>query len=145
MIENLLTPKALLVLRKFLMQSTIWHDFAHRRFRGNLSPEDGFACPLVLQIADEFRAALPSLLGPHPLTQAWAFKALSGKKPIAPHADDAAVSLNFWITPDIANQNPETGGLIVYTVPSPENWPIVDYDADQVGSKNFSAKMVTAR
>ena len=137
MIENLLTPKALLVLRKFLMQSTIWHDFAHIDGFVATYLEDGFACPLVLQIADEFRAALPSLLGPHPLTQAWAFKALSGKKPIAPHADDAAVSLNFWITPDIANQNPETGGLIVYTAPSPENWPIVDYDADQVRIKKF--------
>ena len=30
------------------------------------------------------------------------------------HADHAAVNLNFWVTPDEANLDPLSGGLVVY-------------------------------
>lgn len=30
------------------------------------------------------------------------------------HADHAAVNLNFWVTPDEANLDPSSGGLVVY-------------------------------
>ena len=139
-IDDLLTPRALSLLQRFLTQSTVWHDFTHIGGFVATYLEDGFACPLVLQIADEFRSTLPGLLGPHPLTQAWAFKALTGDRPIALHADDAAISLNFWVTPDSANRDPETGGLIVYQAPPPSDWPIVDYDADQTRIQAFLAE-----
>jgi hypothetical protein len=129
--DDLLTPKALALLQRFLRESTVWHDFTHIGGFVATYLEDGLATPLVLQIADEFRGLLPDLLGPHPLSQAWAFKALRGDQPIAIHADDAAISLNFWITPDTANRNPATGGLTVYREQPPADWPIVDYDADQ--------------
>ena len=35
------------------------------------------------------------------------------------HADDALVNVNFWITPDEANLDPERGGLLVWDVPAP--------------------------
>ena len=33
---------------------------------------------------------------------------------IGVHADNAAVNLNFWVTPDDANLDPSSGGLVVY-------------------------------
>lgn len=129
--DDLLTPKALALLQRFLRESTIWHDFTHIGGFVATYLEDGLASPLVLQIADEFRRSLPDLLGPHALTQAWAFKGLQGNRPIDIHADDAAISLNFWITPDSANRNADTGGLTVYRQPPPPDWPIADYDADR--------------
>jgi tetratricopeptide (TPR) repeat protein len=135
--DDLLTPKALSLLQRFLCESTIWHDFSHIGGFVAAYLEDGLACPLVLQVADEFRAALPELLGPHPLTQAWAFKGLRGEQPIDVHADDAAISLNFWVTPDRANRNPDRGGLIVYREIPPPDWPIVDYDADRARIASF--------
>ncbi|MDA0661691.1 MAG: tetratricopeptide repeat protein, partial [Proteobacteria bacterium] len=137
--DDLLTPKALALLQRYLRNSTIWHDFTHIGGFVAAYLEDGMASPLVLQIADEFRQALPELLGPHPLTQAWAFKGLRGTEPIDVHADDAAVSLNFWITPDTANRNPDTGGLVVYREPPPADWPIVDYTADRARIRSFLA------
>jgi len=137
--DDLLTPKALSLLQRFLRESTIWHDFSHIGGFVAAYLEDGLACPLVLQIADEFRAALPELLGPHPLTQAWAFKGLKGEQPIDVHADDAAVSLNFWVTPDVANRNPDRGGLVVYREIPPPDWPIVDYDEDRARIRSFLA------
>jgi tetratricopeptide (TPR) repeat protein len=138
-VDRLLTPRALTLLRRHLLESTIWHDFAHIPGFVASYLEDGLACPLVLQIADEFRAALPDLLGPHPLTQAWAFKGLRGTEPIDLHADDAAISLNFWVTPDSANRAPDRGGLAIYAVPPPAGWELVDYDADRARIRTFLA------
>ena len=98
--DDLLTPRALATLQRYLLESTIWHDFSHIGGFVASYLEDGLACPLLLQIADELRATFPELLGPHPLTQAWAFKGLEAEAAVDVHADDAAVSVNFWVTPD---------------------------------------------
>jgi Tfp pilus assembly protein PilF len=130
-VDDLLTPPALDLLRRFLLESTIWHDFSHIESFVASYLEDGLACPLVLQIADELRRAFPTILGPHPLSQAWAFKGLKPQAAVDVHADDAAVSVNFWVTPTRANLAPERGGLVVCLAPPPVDWEIKDYDADQ--------------
>lgn len=130
-IDDLLGPEALDTLYRHLLESTIWHDCEH--IRGFLAAylEDGLACPVLLRIVDELRAALPAVLGPHPLTQAWAFKCLTGSRGIDVHADSGAVSLNFWLTPDEANLEPDEGGLTVHRAMPPEGWAIADYDRDR--------------
>jgi Tfp pilus assembly protein PilF len=136
-VDDLLTPQALDSLRRFLLESTIWHDFSHIESFVASYLEDGLACPLVLQIADELRRTFPSILGAYPLSQAWAFKGLKPQAAVDVHADDAAVSVNFWVTPMQANLNPERGGLVVCRVPPPEDWEITDYDADQARIVTF--------
>ena len=135
--DNFLTQPALLRLRRYLLESTIWHDFGHiDRFVASYL-EDGMACPLLLQIADELRSAFPELLGDQALTQAWAFKGLAARATVDAHADDAAVTVNFWVTPDAANRNPERGGLAVCRVPPPQAWPVQSYDADRARAVAF--------
>lgn len=138
-IDDVLTPPALASLRRFLLESTIWHDFSHIGGFVATYLEDGLACPLVLQIADELRAALPDVLGPHPLSQAWAFKGLEGAAAVAAHADDAAVSVNLWVTPDAANLDPARGGLAICRVQPPAAWAITGYDADAAEIAAFMA------
>jgi len=135
--DDLLTPEGLAALRRYLLESTIWHDFSHIGGFVASYLEDGLACPLLLQIVDEIRSALPELLGPRPLTQAWAFKGLKAAAAIAAHADDAAVSINFWVTPDRANRNPCGGGLEVCRVPPPAAWQVRGYDADMAAIAAF--------
>lgn len=118
-------------MRRFLLQSTIWHDFSHIDGFVASYLEDGLACPLVLQIADELRGAFPGILGQHSLSQAWAFKGLQAQSAVDVHADDATVSVNFWVTPTVANLDPEHGGLVVCRTPPPDDWEIKDYDADR--------------
>lgn len=130
-VDDLLTPPALDSLRRFLLESTIWHDFSHIDGFVASYLEDGLACPLLLQIADELRRAFPDILGGHPLCQAWAFKGLQTQSAVDVHADDAAVSVNFWVTPTQACLNPSRGGLVVCRQPPPDDWEIKDYDADQ--------------
>jgi hypothetical protein len=118
-------------LRRFLLESTIWHDFSHIEGFVASYLEDGLACPLLLQITDELRHAFPKILGEHPLSQAWAFKGLQAQAAVDVHADDATVSVNFWVTPTEANLDPARGGLVVCCVLPPDDWRIKDYDADR--------------
>jgi tetratricopeptide (TPR) repeat protein len=129
--DDLLTPPALAGLKRYLLESTVWHDFNHIGGFVASYLEDGLACPLLLQIADEIRRTFPELLEKHPLSQAWAFKGLEAMAAVEAHADDAAVSVNFWVTPDEANLRPDAGGLVVCRVPPPADWEVRGYDADK--------------
>lgn len=46
------------------------------------------------------------------------------------HADDAMVNVNLWITPDDANLNPSSGGLVLYTVKPPRDWDFKRFNAN---------------
>ena len=139
-VDDVLTPQALHSLQRFLLESTIWHDFSHIEGFVASYLEDGLACPLILQIADELRRAFPNILGAHALSQAWAFKALQTQAAVDVHADDAAVSVNFWVTPTQASLNPDRGGLVVCRTPPPDDWQITDYDADHERIVTFLAQ-----
>ena len=136
-VDNLLTPAALEGLRRFCLESTIWRDV----FEGYLGarPQSGFACPLLAQVAEEFAAVYPEIFGEHPLLFAWAFKYEQGMRGTKVHADFAAVNVNFWITPDEANEDLESGGLLVWDVAAPPDWNFARYNADDEAIRNFLA------
>jgi cytochrome c-type biogenesis protein CcmH/NrfG len=136
-VDDLLTPPALDSLQRSLLESTIWHDFSHIDGFVASYLEDGLACPLLLQIADELRQAFPEILGEYPLSQAWAFKGLQAQAAVDVHADDAEVSVNFWVTPTEANLEAGHGGLVVCRAPPPDDWKIKDYDQDRVRIVTF--------
>jgi tetratricopeptide (TPR) repeat protein len=138
--DDLLTASALNRLKKYLLESTVWHDFSHIGGFVASYLEDGLASPLLLQIADELRSTFPEILGPHPLSQAWAFKGLDTNAAIEAHADDGAVSVNFWVTPDAANLRPGGGGLAVCRVPPPADWLLTGYHADKSKVAAFLAQ-----
>jgi hypothetical protein len=108
--------------------------------RTTMRPEHGFACPLLAQIAEELRSTYPAILGDHPLLQLWGFKYDSRLSGIAVHADFAAVNINFWITPDEANLDPDSGGLIVWDVAAPLDWGFAKYNDDVAAARDFLAR-----
>jgi len=144
-VDDLLAPDALQALRRYLLHSTIWYDFNH--VRGFLAAylEDGLACPLLLQIAADLRMKFPGIFGTQPLTQAWAFKCVGGRHSVDVHMDAAAVSVNFWITPDVANLDPDHGGLVLHDTPPPPEWRIAGYDQDIDAIREFLAQAGSAR
>src|SRR5262249_30500752 len=129
--DDLLTPPAFSQLRRFLLESTIWHDFTHIDGFVASYLEDGLACPLLLQVAEEGGAPFPEMLGQNRLSQAWAFKAVQPLAAVDAHADAGAVSINFWMTRTDANLNTARGGLLVCPVPPPDEWVINDYQGDR--------------
>ncbi|MER9428281.1 hypothetical protein [Mesorhizobium sp. M0408] len=130
-IDNFLSDEALKNLRLFCLESTVWsgNRYAHGRLGAFLF--DGFNCPLLLQIAEELRDRMPSIIGyRYPLRQLWGFKNaphLPGNS--TTHADFAAVNVNFWITPTEANLDERTGGLVVYDVDAPLDWSFEMYNS----------------
>lgn len=129
-IDDFLTPEALEEIRRFCLESTVWN--ANRYPNGRLGSffDSGFNCPLLLQVAEELRMSFPRIIGQrHRLRQLWGFKyppRLPADSTI--HADFAAVNVNFWITPERANRNPRTGGLIIYDVDAPREWDFTTYN-----------------
>ena len=127
--DNFLSSTALKSLRNFLLGSTIWFDFFHAGGYMGAYLKDGLASPLILQISEELRNKFPKIFKNHQLTHLWAYKydsraceknnSFTG---IKPHADAAAVNVNFWITPTSANLDPSSGGLVVYNAEAPLEW-----------------------
>src|SRR5574340_997678 len=129
-IDGLLTEEALKRLRHFCWTSTIWKKDYENGYIGAFLG-DGFASPLLLQIAEELRRRLPRIFGAHRLTQAWAFKHDSARRGLNIHADAAAVNVNFWITADEANLNRDSGGLVVWDKEAPREWDFKTYNSDR--------------
>ena len=137
-IDNFLSDQALENLRLFCLESTIWstNRYAHGRLGSFF--KDGFNCPLLLQIAQELRDALPRVIGNrYPLRQMWGFKYGSSLPSNTTHADFAAVNVNFWITPEEANLDSASGGLLVFDVEAPLDWNFSTYNRDSSAIADF--------
>lgn len=126
-IDDFLTRPALVELRRFCEEATVWKSQYGNGYVGALLSE-GFYPRVLLAVADELRRAMPAVLGDHALIQAWAFKYDQRMRGINLHADLAKINVNFWITPDAACEDRETGGMVIYDVPAPRNWSFQDYN-----------------
>ena len=123
--DDFLTPEALAALRRFCHESTI---FFGRDPAGYLSSylRDGFNCDLLYQIARELKQRLPRVIGDHHLSNMWAYRHKARGKGVVAHTDFAAVTFNFWITPDSANLDADSGGMVVYRREEPLDWNWMD-------------------
>ena len=137
--DDLLSSDALASLRRFMLGSMIWFDFTYRGGYLGAMLKDGLACPLLLQIADDLRQTFPDIFKNHQLTQLWAYKYDSRLTGIEVHADFAAINVNFWITPDKANLNPATGGLVVYNDEAPIDWIFQQYNRNSNEIRKYLA------
>lgn len=126
-LDGMLTPDALTALRRFCWDSTIWHQIKGAGYLGAYFRE-GFADPLVVRIAEALQASMPRVLGGLEIKVIWAYSYEQSMSGINPHADFAKINLNFWITPDEANLDPDTGGLIVYRKAAPPDWDFRTYN-----------------
>jgi hypothetical protein len=138
-VDDLLEPAALQELYEYCLESTVWYDFRHDGYVGAYA-DDGFDSPLLFRIADGLRAAMPELLRDHPVRFIWGYRYDQRLHGIGTHADAAAVNVNFWITPDSANLDPETGGLVVYKTQAPAGWDFNKYNNDRAAIHRFLEK-----
>jgi hypothetical protein len=119
-LDNLLTPEALQAVRRFCRESTIWNNIKGGYLGAYFF--DGFCSELLLRLAWELRRHLPRVIADHPLNMMWGYKCDCTLPGLAVHADAAAVNVNFWITEDEANLDPDGGGLRVYEHDAPGDW-----------------------
>lgn len=136
-VDGLLTQEALASLRRFCLESTVWFDCFYRNNYLGAFAEDGFMCPLLWQIGRELPQRLPGIFGSHTLRKVWAFKYGDEIKGIESHADFAAINVNFWITPDEANSDPASGGLVLWDKEAPAEWDFATFNYDQQAMDDF--------
>ena len=128
-IDGFLSPEALGALRAFSEEATVWKSYNRHGYVGALVAV-GFSPKVLLAIAHELKRAMPRVIGDQPLLQAWGYKYDQRLQGINMHADFAKVNVNFWITPDEACLDPESGGMVVYDLPVPKSWTFADYNTD---------------
>jgi hypothetical protein len=127
-VDDLVTPEALAALRRFCRESTIWNDIKVGYLGAYVF--DGFCSELLLRLAYELRERLPGIIRGLPLQMMWGFKCDAELTALGTHADAAAVNVNFWITEDEANLDPQGGGLLVHTADAPPEWGFSKYNYD---------------
>jgi len=71
----------------------------------------------------------------------WAYKCDQNLSGLNKHANYAAVKINFWISPDDANIDPESGGLVVYK----DEAPLVGISAATTLIRNQSIIITTKK
>jgi hypothetical protein len=147
-IDDFLTPAALALQRRWLLEASIWHEVKHGYLGAYWTA--GSTCPLTLQIASELRRRMPRVFGRHELKMNWAYKydQREGDAGIAIHADAAAVNVNLWLTDDVrlrwklgpdgrpprytvpgGAEHEMTGGLRIYHYEPPEDWSFDEFNA----------------
>jgi tetratricopeptide (TPR) repeat protein len=127
-IDDFLTPGALEQVQKFCLESTVWRHPYRFGYVGAF-PHDGFASTSLFAIAEEFQTALGEAFDGYYLAQWWGFEYDAKLPGTDIHGDDADFSLNFWITPDSANLDPNTGGLVIWDKKAPSDWSFNDYNS----------------
>ena len=126
-VDDMLSPDALRALLDFCLESTIYFDVKS----GYLGSYyfDGFNHPVLTQIIEELAVYMPNIFAHLTLTNMWSFKHdqdFSGALPV--HADQAAVNFNLYLTPDDANLDADTGGIVVYKTGAPIDWDFAQYN-----------------
>lgn len=120
-LDNFLTPSALEKLRAYCAGSTVWRKIYAAGYLG-AAPEDGFACPLLAQIVEEIQCVFRPILGREQFRYLGAFKydsvLCAGTNT---HADNSIINVNFYIAPDEANLDPESGGMVIWDVAAPDS------------------------
>jgi tetratricopeptide (TPR) repeat protein len=127
-IDDFLTPDALDQVQKFCLESTVWRHPYKFGYVGAF-PQDGFASISLFAIAEELQAALGEAFSGYQLAQWWGFSYDARLPGTDIHGDDGDFSLNLWITPDSANLDPSTGGLVVWDKAAPSDWSFDDYNS----------------
>lgn len=136
-LDDFLMPDACEALLHFCQKSSIWHD--DQRPGGYLGSymDDGFSCDLLYQIAHELRDALPGIFKNMPLKHMWAYKYDAQNQGIGIHADSASINVNFWISPNQGNLDPEHGGLLIYPKAAPADWNFADYNTNDAKAWDY--------
>jgi len=129
-LDNFLTPEALSSLRDFCLESTLYFDQPGPAYIGAMMAR-GFNCDLLYQIAEELKACFPRVIGDQELGNMWVYRHGNQSEGVAAHTDEGSVTFNFWITPDEANLDTDSGGLIVYAKDQPYDWDWGRYNALQ--------------
>jgi len=135
-VDGFLSAGGLRAVREYALGATVWFDdkqFGGEGKEGYLGAycSSGFNADVIMQVEEELRRRFPTAIGDSELKDLWAYKYASSGEGIDVHADASAVNLNIWLTPDAANNDPDTGGLLIWPKMPPKEWTFVMYNGGE--------------
>jgi hypothetical protein len=136
-VDDFLTRPALEQLRRYCAESTVWRRVYDAGYIG-ATPADGFACPLLAQITEEISSVYIDILGGHEFRYLGAFKydsELSTGTNI--HADFSAINVNLYITPDDANLDPDSGGMLIWNLAARDERELRRYNGNDSEIRDY--------
>ena len=89
----------------------------------------------ILEFSTELTKLFKNIFLDYHLSQAWSFKYDAKRDGIGIHADDAKVNVNFWITDDSANINPQCGGMIIWKKMPDQNASFEEFNSSDAYEK----------
>ena len=135
-IDDLLTPQTLSLLRQLLLKNTHWFQtktpLEFGKYVGSYI-DDGLNDPIFLELAKQLHQSMPRVMKGHHLRYLWAYKYDSEwESGINLHADQAAVNVNMWLSMEGADLEEEEygGGLVVFTTKPPSDWDFESYNTN---------------
>lgn len=135
-IDDLLTPHAISLLRKLLLRNTHWFQtktpLEFGKYVGAYV-DDGLNDPIFIELAKQLHQAMPRVMKNHYLKYMWAYKYDSEwESGINLHADQAAVNVNLWLSMEGSDLQEEGygGGLVVFTTKPPADWDFESYNTN---------------
>ena len=127
-IDNFLSSNALKELQYFCRNANIFkYSYPSGYVAAFLSK--GLSNQFILKLSEDLRLTYKNIFKELRLTQAWIFKYDSKKEGTNIHADQAAVNVNFWITPEIGNQDKSKGGLKIWNKLPPKESSFDSYNS----------------
>ena len=130
-IDNILSQSTLSSIHSILLESTIFYQTKMpHKFGGYAGSyiDDGMHSKIMMQLAFKLKKYIPHIMKQHDLKYMWAYKYDERYNGIQTHADQAAVNVNIWLTPDDANLDKESGGLVIFTAKPPTDWDFEMYN-----------------
>src|SRR6266545_745447 len=111
-LDNLLPEDVIQSVRKQLLDQWGWQ---YKNWQAQELYVRDPDIPEIPIIAGEIKKRLPELLDGYEFVRCWAFmhQRNAGLKV---HADNGAITLDLWVTPDEYNLDPTTGGLVFFDV-----------------------------
>lgn len=125
--DDFLSPDALEQLRRFFLESTVFSRYSEAGFVASYVTE-GFTSGLIYQIIEELHARFPRILQGKHLNNMWCYRYCSHGAGVRPHNGDGSVTINFYLTPDIANLDATGGGMVMYDKVHPAEWDWLTYN-----------------
>tara|TARA_B100000700_G_scaffold172033_1_gene189989 strand:- start:253 stop:1827 length:1575 start_codon:yes stop_codon:yes gene_type:complete len=135
-IDNFLTSEALHEIQKFCRNANIFKYPYTNGYVGAFLTK-GLSNKFILKLSEDLRYTYSKIFKEMRLSQAWIYKYDSTKKGINIHADPAGINVNFWVTPNEGNLNPNNGGLKVWNKFPPKEWDFDEYNTDVEKMKKF--------
>ena len=127
-IDNFLSNTALKEIQHFCRNANIFkYPYSGGYVAAFLSK--GLSNQFILKLSEDLRLTYKNIFKELRLTQAWVFKYDSKKEGTNIHADQATVNVNFWITPEIGNQDKSKGGLKIWNKLPPKESSFDSYNS----------------